>query len=414
MARLPERDPLVARLPERDPLVGRLGPDVLAELDQRLAPVDAELLRRYPGQPAGRQPVHTVYVPADRCDPGLVARWGAAALAALRDHPPLPYPVGLHELVVDKLGREPVEDLRIDFEDGYGVRDDEVEDAAAVRAGRLAGAGLGVPFLGLRIKSLTGPVRRRAVRTLDLFLAALRDAGELPPAGRFVVTLPKVSVPEQVEAMVLLCERLEAAYGLPAGWLRFEVQVETPAAVLGPDGLATPGRLIDAAGGRCSGLHYGTYDYSAACGIAAAQQSLEHPVADFAKAVMQVAAAETGVRLADGSTNLLPVGDTAAVHAGWAEHARLVRRGLERGFYQGWDLHPAQLPTRFAGTYAFFRDGRAAAVARLRDYLERRSGGILDEPATARALAGFLLRGLDCGALTEAETGYHRAELSAM
>ncbi|GIG92633.1 DUF6986 family protein [Plantactinospora endophytica] len=397
--------------------MGRLPADVLAELDRRLAPVDAELLRRYPGQVPGRQPVHTVYVPADRCHPGLVAEWGTAALAALRDHPPLPYPAELHGRVVDKLRREPIEDLRIDFEDGYGVVDDEVEDAAAVAAGRLVGAGLDgggldVPFVGVRAKSLTGAARRRAVRTLDLFLEALLGAGKLPAAGRFVVTLPKVSVPAQVEAMVLLCGRLEAAYGLPAGWLRFEVQVETPAAILGPDGLATPGLLIEAADGRCTGLHYGTYDFSAACGIAAAQQSLAHPVADFAKAVMQVAAAETGVRLSDGSTNLLPVGETAAVQAGWAEHAALVRRGLERGYYQGWDLHPAQLPTRFAASYAFFRDGCAAAVARLRAYLERRSTGILDEPATARALAGFLLRGLDCGALTEAETGYDRAALA--
>ncbi len=157
--------------------------------------------------------------------------------------------------------------------------------------------------------------------------------------------------------------------------------------------------LIAAAGGRCTGLHYGTYDYSAALGIAAAYQSMEHPAADHAKAVMQVAAAGTGVRLSDGSTNVLPVGSPDEVRAAWALHARLVRRSLERGFYQGWDLHPAQLPTRFAATYGFFRDGAPAAVARLRDYLERRSGGILDEPATARALAGFLRRGLDCGAV---------------
>ncbi|MFY1671865.1 DUF6986 family protein [Plantactinospora sp. WMMB334] len=395
--------------------MGRLPAAVQAELAERLDPVDAELGRRYPGRRPGRQPVHTVYVPADRCHAGLVPEWGALALAAIVDHPPRPYPGELHDLVTAKLRREPIEDLRIDFEDGYGVRDDPTEDAAARAAARALRAGLETPFAGVRIKSLTGPVRRRAVRTLDVFLDALLDGATEPPrSGRFAVTLPKVSVPAQVEAMVLLCERLETAYGLPAGWLRFEVQVETPAAILGPEGLATPGRLIGAAAGRCAGLHYGTYDYSAACGIAAAQQSLAHPAADFAKAVLQVAAAETGVRLSDGSTNVLPVGDTAAVQAGWAEHARLVRRSLERGYYQGWDLHPAQLPTRFAATYAFFRDGRAAAVARLRAYLERRSTGILDEPATARALAGYLLRGLDCGALTEAETGYDRAALAAL
>lgn len=394
--------------------MGRLPASVGAELDRWLGPVDAELLRRYPGERGGRQPVHTVYVPADRCHAGLAEEWGAAALAALRDNPPLPYPDELHERVVAKLRREPVEDLRIDFEDGYGVRDDDAEDAAARAAAGALRTGFGTPFAGLRIKSLTGVARRRAVRTLDVFLDALLDgAGGVPPSEAFVVTVPKVSVPEQVGAMVLLCERVEAAYGLPAGWLRFEVQIETPAAVLGPDGLATPATLIGAAQGRCVGLHYGTYDYSAACGVAAAQQSLAHPVADFAKAVMQVAAAGTGVRLSDGSTNVLPVGDTAAVQAGWAVHAGLVRRSLERGFYQGWDLHPAQLPTRFAGTYAFFRDGRAAAVDRLRAYLERRSGGILDEPATARALAGFLARGLDCGALTEVEVGFDRESLAA-
>jgi hypothetical protein len=173
--------------------------------------------------------------------------------------------------------------------------------------------------------------------------------------------------------------------------------------VLGADGAATVARLIHASEGRCAGLHYGTYDYSAACGIAAGYQSTEHPAADHAKAVMQVAAAGTGVRLSDGSTNVLPVGDTAAVHAAWSLHARLVRRSLERGFYQGWDLHPAHLPTRYGATYGFFRDGRAAAVERLRAYRERRDSGILDEPATERALAGFLRRGVDCGAFDPGE-----------
>src|SRR6185369_11341339 len=161
--------------------------------------------------------------------------------------------------------------------------------------------------------------------------------------------------------------------------------------------------------GRVTALHYGTYDYSAFCGIAAAYQSLEHPVADHAKAVMQAAAAGTGVRLSDGSTNILPVGDAEQVGQGWALHLRLVRRSLERGFYQGWDLHPAQLPTRYAATYAFFRDGRDAAVARLHRYLSRQESGIADEPATARALAGYLLRGLDCGALKDA--GFPRSDL---
>jgi citrate lyase beta subunit len=213
-----------------------------------------------------------------------------------------------------------------------------------------------------------------------------------------------------------LCERLETEFGLPAGRLRFEVQIETPQAILGPDGTATVARIVHAAPGRLTGLHYGTYDYSAACGVAGAYQSLEHPAADHAKAVMQVAAAGTGVRLSDGSTNVLPVGDGHAVRSAWALHARLVRRSLERGFYQGWDLHPAQLPTRFLATYLFFRTGLATAASRLVAYAERAASGVLDEPATARALSGYLLRGLDCGAFSEDELGRHgldRGSLSA-
>ncbi|RKR91478.1 HpcH/HpaI aldolase/citrate lyase family protein [Micromonospora pisi] len=390
--------------------MSRLDPAIHTELDTRLGPVDAELTRRYPGPAPGRQPVHTVYLPADRMHPGVVREWGAAAIGVLAAHPPAPYGPELHDRVMRKLDREPIEDLRIDFEDGYGTPADEVEDAVARSAATALRKAGPLPFSGLRIKSLEGPTRRRAVRTLDIFLEALDGA---PPDG-FVVTLPKVSSPVQVEAMVLLCERLEAAYGLPARGLRFEVQVETPPAVLGADGTATVARMIGAAQGRCTALHYGTYDYSAAIGVAAAEQSMAHPVADFAKAVMQVVAAGTGVRLSDGSTNVLPVGSPTEVRAGWELHAALVRRSLAQGIYQGWDMHPAQLPTRYAATYGFFRDGRVAAAGRLRAYLERRSTGVLDEPATARALAGFLLRGLDCGALDPGEAGFDRAELAAL
>jgi citrate lyase beta subunit len=362
-----------------------------AALDQRLAGHDAFLRARYPGERAGRQPVHTVYIPADKID--SFRTWGPQALA-------YPLTFGFADRVRAKLEREPIEDLRVDFEDGYGVRDDAQEDAAVRDAVAVLRDGPVPPFLGIRIKSLEAATRHRALRTLDLFCSSY--------SGPFVVTLPKVSGPDQVEAMVALCERVEST----PGELRFEIQVELPAAVLGADGTATVARLITAAAGRCTGLHYGTYDYSAAAGIAAAYQSMEHPAADHAKAVMQAAAAQTGVRLSDGSTNVLPVGTAEEIQSARELHHRLVRRSLERGFYQGWDLHPGHLPTRYAATYAFFHDGRDTAIARLRRYLDRQSGGIADEPATARALAGYLLRGLDCGALDDA--GFSREELSLL
>ncbi|MEP6761642.1 MAG: aldolase/citrate lyase family protein [Sporichthyaceae bacterium] len=369
-----------------------LPPGLGAELDARLSGIDAELVSS--GVRARtRQPVHTAYVPADRFTPATASEWGSAALAALREHAPEAAALGVdadvYRRVVAKLEREPVEDLRVDFEDGYGARPDDEEDADAVRAG----AALREPATagcGIRIKSLEATTRERALRTLDRLLGA---CGRVP-AG-FVVTLPKVSVPEQVIAMREICDAVGTA--LRGGPLRFELQVETPRAV------ARMGEIVAAAGPHCAGLHYGTYDYSASLGIAAAHQSLDHPAADHAKSVMQVAAATVGIPVVDGSSNVLPVGDRKAVRAAWDLHRGLVHRSMVRGFYQGWDLHPAQLVSRYAAVFSFYREGLDAAGRRVRAYADRVSGGVLDEPATARALTGYLLRGLDCGALDESE-----------
>lgn len=403
-----------------------LGADTYEEIDARLTDADALLASAWPGDPGTRQPVHTLYLPADLAGTSVLSEVKRVALDAVAAHAvdatTMSAVVGLPgdlvaqvwPRVLAKLESEPVEDLRLDLEDGYGHRDDDEEDRHAVAAGELLAAlagAAGSPFVcGVRVKSLEGPTRRRGIRSLDLVLGA---AGGVPPG--FVVTLPKVTSVAQVEAMVLVCERLESAHGMPGGLLHFEIQVETPQAVLGADGTAAVAPMLHASAGRCTGLHYGTYDYSASLGVAAAFQSMAHPVADHAKSVMQVAAAQTGVRVSDGSTNILPVGDREAVRAGWALHARLVLRSLERGIYQGWDLHGAQLPTRYLATYAFYRDGMLAAAARLRAYATRAQSGVLDEPATAFALAGFLLRGVDCGALdldeVLAATGLDRAAL---
>ncbi|MGY1770018.1 DUF6986 family protein [Blastococcus sp. SYSU D00813] len=390
---------------------------VYAELDRRLTPTDALRLARYPGDWPERQPVHTCYVPADAVVPGLAGEWGAAALAALDEHglPDLGLDAGLVEQVLPrvraKLAAEPVEDLRVDAEDGYrgppDREDDDVQRAAAAVAADRA-AGVAPPSVGIRAKSLEAPTRRRGVRTLDLFLGALGP-------GRAVVTLPKVTDVEQVRAFLPVLDALQAAHGAT---LDLELQIETPQAVVAADGTVALARMVHVAGPRLIGLHYGTYDYSASLGIAAEHQASDHPAADFAKQLVQVAVAGTGAHPVDGSTNVLPVGATADVHAAWRLHARLVRRALERGFYQGWDLHPAQLVTRYTATYAFFRAALPAAAARLAAYLDRVDGGVLDEPATARALAGVVLRGLDCGALDEAEvaaaTGRPVAELAAV
>ncbi|MGA5540314.1 DUF6986 family protein [Mycobacterium sp. NPDC051198] len=394
----------------------RLDDAVLADVDRRLSAADAQLVNRYPGDDGRRQPVHTVYIPGNRYSATMPADWGTTALAAGKDAGGLDAvaalvgasggtdcePETLAVLVENKLATEPIEDLRIDFEDGYGTFDDATEDAdvaQAVAALRIAlDAGTSTPFVGTRFKCFEAGTRARGLRTLDMFVSGLVESGGLPDG--LALTLPKVTSVDQVEAMVVVAGALEGANGLPAGRIRFEVQVETPQAILGADGRAPVAQFIHAGQGRVSSLHYGTYDYSASLGIAAAYQSMEHPAADHAKNVMQLAVAGTGVHMSDGSTNILPVGEPDNVAMAWKLHARLVRRHLERGIYQGWDMHPAQLVTRYLATYAFYRGAFAPAATRLRNYVHRLDSTIMDEPATARALANVIHRGSLCGALT--------------
>lgn len=397
-------------------------------IDEQLRPVDEVLARRYPGPSSGRQAVHTVYVPGDTYTPQLPRRWGDEALATLERHfsrsEDVAQVLAVDSTIADtvlarvraKLAGEPIEDLRLDFEDGYGARGDAAEDAdvaeAADRVVQALRHGALTTTFGIRIKSLEEDTRRRGVRSFVRFVERL--SAEPAALARLVVTVPKVKFPAQVTAFANLCAAVEQACTLPEGTLRFELQIEAPQAVLGPDGCSALPAMIQAAAGRCTGLHYGAYDYSAACGIAAEYQSMEHPVADHAKAVMQVAAAETGVNLSDGATIIFPTGDTESVRSALGLHARLVTRSLARGYYQGWDMHPGQLVTRFAATYAFFLKGAPAAAARL---ATNRAGGGAEEPSTVRALSSYLIRGIDCGALSPAEiqttTGQTVADLRA-
>jgi citrate lyase beta subunit len=408
--------------------------DILDRLQAEAAAIGA----RYPGGRPDRQPVHTVYGGAHLFKADTARRLGELALAALAEYAPdaaslaeaFALPLGLAEAVrprvEEKLRREPVEDLRIDFEDGYGNRPDDEEDghaaAAAVEVARAMAAATLPPFIGIRVKPFSGELAARSVRTLDRFLATLCEAsgGALP--RNFVVTLPKVMTPAQVAALAELLARLEDRLRLASGALRLEIMIETTQAIFDAEGRANVRRLADAAGGRCVAAHFGTYDYTAACDITAAHQHMAHPACDFAKHVMQVALCGTGVWLSDGATNVLPVAphrgaeptpaeraaNRRAVHAAWRLHAAHVRHSLEQGFYQGWDLHPAQLPSRYAALYAFFLEGIDAASDRLLNFVGKAAqatlaGEVFDDAATGQGLLNYFLRAISCGALSEAE-----------
>src|SRR5262252_8879240 len=385
---------------------------------------NTRITERFPGDSPQRQPVHVVYGGAHLFKADASQKLGAIALKSLQDYAPdaatLADAIGLdvahadrvYLRLVDKLTREPVEDFRIDFEDGFGNRPDHEEDDFAQLAANEVAAGLGggvlPPSIGLRIKPLSEEFKRRSLRTLDLFLTRLleRSGGALPP--RFVVTLPKITAPEQVAGLTQACEAFEYWRELPAGSLTFEVMVETTQSIFGPDGSVALPKIVAAGGGRIVAAHFGTYDYTAACGITAAHQHMLHPVCDFAKHVMQVSLAGTGIWLSDGATNLMPVGTRDVVHRAWRLHAEHVRHSLVTGFYQGWDLHPAQLPSRYASVFAFFLEGVDAASERLRNFVGKAAqatlvGDVFDDAATGQGLLNFFLRGISCGAVTEDE-----------
>jgi citrate lyase beta subunit len=396
----------------------------------------------YPGDRASRQPVHTVYGGAQLFRADTVARLGEGARRTMagyaRDAADFAHAVGLvappgtesdwlvttvYERVRQKLEREAVEDFRIDFEDGFGARPDAEEDATAVRAAQeLARAmeeRLLSPFVGIRIKSFGEEWKRRAARTLEIFVDELltKSGGVLP--ADFVVTLPKVTAPEQPQLLVSLFDALERRHRLAPGALRLELMIETTQALVGPDGRLALPELVRACEGRCAGAHLGTYDFTAACNITAAHQSMLHPMCDLAKGLMILALAGTGVFLSDGATNVMPIGphrgdaltpaqveqNRATVHAAWQLSYRSIRHSLEGGFYQGWDLHPAQLPVRYAACFAFFLEGLSAAAERLGKFLEKSAqatlvGDVFDDAATGQGLLNYFLRASNSGAIT--------------
>jgi citrate lyase beta subunit len=402
---------------------------------------NVRVAQQFPGDSPGRQPVHVVYGGAHLFKADAAQKLGAVALQAMQEHAPdaatFAGAIGLDRAladriylrVIEKLTREPVEDFRIDFEDGFGNRPDHEEDGFAQIAANEVAAGLRnhtlPPSIGIRIKPLNEELKRRSLRTFDMFLTRLleRSDGRLPP--NFVVTLPKITAPEQVAALASACDAFEYWRELPAGTLKFELMVETTQSIFAQDGSVALPRLVAEGGGRIVAAHFGTYDYTAACSITAAHQHMRHPVCDFAKHVMQVALAGTGVRLSDGATNVMPIAphraaadrpltaaqrdeNTRAVHRAWRTHADHVRHSLINGFYQGWDLHPAQLPSRYTAVYGFFLEGLDAASERLRNFVAKAAqatlvGEVFDDAATGQGLLNYFLRATNCGAITEDE-----------
>jgi citrate lyase beta subunit len=410
---------------------------MLADAEAALREANLAFSRAHPGEGPGRQPVHTVYGGAQLFAADSVPKLGGIALRALDayapDAPALGEALGISDhpaldqiarRVREKLSREPIEDFRIDFEDGYGNRPDAEEDqhAAMVATQLLEGMKGGTlsPFIGMRVKPLNEELRARSFRTLDLVMTGLAEGGGIPE--NWIITIPKITIIEQVEYTVAALASLERKLGLRNGELKFEVMVETPQIILDRRGTSLLPRVLDVSDGRLRGAHFGTYDYTAGINITAAHQRMQHLACDFAKHFMQVSFAGTDVWLSDGSTTVMPVpvhrgesltdkqkaDNRASVHAAWKLHFDDIRHSLAGGFYQGWDLHPAQLVTRYAALYSFFLEGIDAAGLRLSNFVQKAAqatlvGDVFDDAATGQGLLNFFLRGINSAAITEEE-----------
>ena len=331
----------------------------------------------------------------------------------------------IYDKVVAKLKSEAIEDFRIDFEDGYGNRSNEEEDATAVSTAIEVAKGMREktlsPFIGIRIKPFTEEMKERGLRTLDIFVSTLvkETGGTLPE--NFVVMLPKVTIPEQPETLANFFTILEEELGLAKGVLKMEMMVETTQAIMDINGTNPLYRFIKAAQGRCIAMHFGTYDYTASCSITAKYQEMDHPVCDFAHHMTKVALAHTGIWLSDGATNTMPIGphrgvltpaqeeeNRQVVHRAWKKGYDHIRHSLWNGYYQGWDLNPAQFPMRYAAVYAFFLESYDDAVDRLKTFVDKAAratliGDVFDDAATGQGLLNYFLRALNSGAITEEE-----------
>ena len=324
--------------------------------------------------------------------------------------------------VKKKLESEAVEDLRLDYEDGFGIHPDEKEDAVAIQGATEVAEGMKQnilpPFIGIRIKPFNTEFVERSVRTLNIFISTLLEltSGVLP--DNFIVTLPKVEIPEQAAALVKVFEVMEADSMLNSGQLKMEIMIETTQSVFNVDGEVTARKIANASGNRCLGAHFGTYDYTATCDLIGAYQTMDNEVCDFARQVMKVAFGGSRIFLSDGATNIIPLTphegknlsalqireNLESVHSAWKLSYGHIRHSLANAFYQGWDLHPAQLPVRYAANAAFFLEQLQVSSGRLRNLVEQSSeatvsGDVFDDAATGQGLLNYFFRALNSGAI---------------
>jgi citrate lyase beta subunit len=315
----------------------------------------------------------------------------------------------VYQKLKSRLDGRCIQDFRIDFEDGFGPRAPAEEDLYARQAAealvQALDQGAVPPRIGIRIKSLGYHTRSRALRTLTVFLGRFISLSPHPLPSPFIVTLPKVEDKSQAAELDRVLSAMEGEFGLPSGAIKVELMVESPLALMHHTGICPLPSFAEACQHRLLGVHLGAYDLTASIGIPGAFQDLAHPVCVFARTIMKSAFASHSVELADGASHLIPVGEPPQVCATWSHIYHQVQRSVSEGYYHGWDIHPAQIPPRYAALYGFFLSHLEGATARLRNLLNSttkagRVGAAFDDAASGTGLLNFFRQGFSCGAFT--------------
>lgn len=351
--------------------------DLVAGLTERLSDEPAPVAPPAPSwQPVNRYDVavadaaETTVRDAGNEAERLVVRH-AAALLELADGDEV-----LLERVLDRLATRPVDDLRIDFasSSSRSLADDCATAAAVLRAH--LGEDGGPLRAGIRIPSLAPEDRERAVRTVTGVVDALAAGDDVPP---FAVTLTGVTSHAQVKAFAELLGTVERGSGQPEGLLGLEIEV-------GAAPLSA--KLVTSGGSRLTGVYV---DLAGTAGRVGAIPGIHDHLVGQTLSPLLLAAATAGVTLGD----LTLAGDSHDdddLETVWRRQVAVARTAAGWGVVAGRDTRPEHLPARLLAILGGFRSRYEQVAALLGDSL-----------GDTVALAGYLQRGLDSGALTEAE-----------
>jgi citrate lyase beta subunit len=394
------------------------------------------------------QPTHVVYGGAQLFKTGTINKIGTLAVAHFEQYTAQisrcqqeldpNQSVAVWQQAVGRaksmLQHRSVQDFRIDFEDGFGVRSHAEEDQCArTSAEALADELLIGPMksdIGLRIKALDAATADRAVRTLEIFCASLFAKWTPNETQSLILTLPKVESWQQAETIARICSVVENLHKLPPNFFRLELMIESLGVFSTRDGANDARRMIDSTHQRLQAFHIGSYDLTAQCGVAALDQGMRHPACDWVILNLKAATEGTDIWISDGATATLPLvphrgeanqltsvqraENESAVYYAWRKSLVDIRGSLRLGVSQGWDLHPHQIAIRYLTLAHYYSVNLPEMHQRMENFTKKKEqatavGTAFDDAATVRGLVNFFSRGLAIGALQESEcAGFSR------